>query len=245
MPSLSKYTRWAACFDPHGDCADKPTVEAFRTFCTFWKPTIRVHGGDAFDFRWLRRSASDEEKLESVEADFAAGMDFLKWYRPTHILWGNHDQRLYDALDSTSGALRQLAGEWIDRIAVQCGSAQTFPYDKRRGVMRLGNYSVVHGYCHGIGATRKHALTYGNVLHGHVHRNDIATVEGLEPRRAYSVGCLCQLDFQYNRANIGTLAQQHGWAYGLLSPKGTLIVWIAQQVEGSWVLPSELRQIAG
>jgi hypothetical protein len=240
---VAKYQRWAACFDPHGDKAHAPSVRAFREFCGYFKPTIKVHGGDNGDYRWLRRSCSDEEKYESVTADFEAGIEFLSWYKPTHFLRGNHDERLHDALDSTNGALRELAGQWIDRIAVMLSGAKVYPYCKRQGVCKIGDHSFVHGYSHGIGATRKHALTYGNVIHGHVHRNDVATVEGTEPRRGYSVGCLCELDLGYNRATIGTLAQQHGFAYGLLTSRGKLVVWQAQEVDGTWHLPSEMRTI--
>ncbi len=51
--------RWVAAFDSHGDCVDKPSLEAFRAFCDDFRPTVRIAGGDHFDFRWLRRSASD------------------------------------------------------------------------------------------------------------------------------------------------------------------------------------------
>jgi hypothetical protein len=239
-----KAQRFVACFDTHGDKAHAPTVKVFREFCKHWKPTIRVHGGDAWDFRWLRQSCSDKEKSESVKADFEAGIEFLSWYKPTHFLRGNHDERLVDALDSTNGALKELAESWVDRIAVTLAGAKAYPYDKRLGACRIGDYTFCHGYAHGLGATRRMALAYGNVIHGHVHRNDVVTVEGVEPKRGYSIGCMCELDLGYNRATLGTLAQAHGFCYGLLTQRGKLVVWQAQEVDGTWALPSELLTIA-
>jgi hypothetical protein len=240
---VGKPIRWLAMTDTHGDKADTGTVEAALEFSKWWKPTIRAHMGDAFDFRWLRRSASDEEKAAGVEADFDSGLDLLKRFNPTQFLWGNHDVRLVDCMDSTSGALRQLACAWLDRIDLTLKRAKQYPYDKRKGVMPLGDYSLVHGYSHGVGALRKTALTYGNVLMGHVHRNDMVTVERHRPAVGYSVGCACALDMDYNRAALGTLAQSHGWAYGLLYPNGEVLVWQARKVAGRWVLPSEMREI--
>jgi hypothetical protein len=239
-----KYQRWIACFDTHGDQLDPGAAKAFKEFAGHWKPQIRIHGGDAFDFRWLRRSASKEEIDEDVEADFDAGLDFLGWYQPDHYLWGNHCYRLAKLLNSTAGHSRTLAKAWIGDINETIPNARQYPYDRRKGVMTLGNYKVVHGYGHGVGAARKHALVYGNVMHGHVHRNELAVVAGLEPRVGYSCGSLCNLDMDYEAPNMGTLAQSHGWLYGLLTRKGTVIVWQAQQVDGQWVLPSELRTIA-
>lgn len=234
-------TRWAALFDTHGDEADKPALEAARAFLADFKPTVRVGGGDHWDFRWLRKSASNDEAAESVTADFEAGLDFLAWYRPTVLTLGNHDMRLWDLLDKpTSGALRHLATQWIDRIEVTLKGCQILPYCKRKGVYRLGDHAVVHGYSHGLGAIRKAALVYGNVIMGHVHRVEAVRVERHDGAWGYGAGCLCRLDFDYARANVGTLAQERGFAYGVITPSGRTIVWQAREIDGTWLFPSEL-----
>lgn len=241
--SVRKAERWVACFDLHGDQQDADTVRVFNQFVADFRPTVRVCGGDVWDLRWLRRSASDDEKMEQVSADFEAGMEFLGKFRPTHFLWGNHDQRLRDALDQPSkgGALRALASAWLDRIEVGTKGCKHYPYDKRAGVLRYGDHSLVHGYAHGVGATRKHALVYGNVIHGHIHAIDRVSVERHDGATAYAAGCLCRLDFDYARANVGTLRQAHGWVYGV-NVGGRLTVWQAQKVGGAWTLPSEFKE---
>jgi hypothetical protein len=233
--------RWVAAYDFHGDQHCPATLAAFKEFVAQWKPNRRISGGDIFDLRWLRRSASDDEKMEQVTADYNAGIDFLKWFKPHIFLWGNHDQRLRDALDSAAGggALQHLAGQWIDTIETVTRGANHYPYDKRNGVHRYADHVFIHGYAHGVGAVRKSALTYGNVVMGHVHRSDTVTVEGLPSRYGHSAGCLCRLDFDYSRANMGTLAQSNGWVYGLRIGD-ELIVYHARKVGGRWVYPSEI-----
>ncbi len=188
-------------------------------------------------------STSDGSGARPPTADFEAGIEFLSWYKPTTFLWGNHDQRLRDCLEnSTQGALRQLAGQWIDRIEVTCKGCKHFPYDKRKGVYQLGDLRVVHGYAHGINSLRRQTMAYGSVLVGHVHRCETTRIEHYDGAWGYSSGCLCRLDFEYSRANIGTLAQENGFAYGVVTPSGSTVVWLARKVDGRWILPSELIQ---
>jgi hypothetical protein len=235
-----KPIRWAACFDSHGDQVDPGALAAFREFVGWWKPTVRIHGGDAWDFRWLRRSCSDEEKAQSVSDDFEAGLDFMSWYKPTVFLWGNHDDRLRRLLDASAGAQRELAGQWIDRIYVALSGVKQYPYCKRNGIHRLGDLAVIHGYGHGIYATKNAATVYGNVLMGHCHSIDMVRVARLDDTYGYNPGCLCSLDMDYTRPNMGTLRHAHGWAYGVVV-NGRTVVWQARKHGGVWVLPSEFR----
>jgi hypothetical protein len=228
-----------AITDTHGDMVDAASAAVVRAFMADWKPTIRVHMGDVWDFRWLRHGASDDERRESVEADFEAGLDLLAWYKPTHILWGNHDDRLRRGSECGTGYMRELCGQWIDRIAVQTAKAQHFPYCKRRGVMELGDYRLIHGYGHGLGAVSQAARVYGRVMMGHVHTIEQAAVPGIEDRIGHTIGCLCRLDLEYNRTHINTLRQAHGFAYGIID-NGRTLVWQARSIGGRWHLPSEM-----
>lgn len=56
---MSNWTRFIAGFDFHGDKQNKAACEVFFRFMKDWKPEIRVMGGDLFDFRPLRRKASE------------------------------------------------------------------------------------------------------------------------------------------------------------------------------------------
>lgn len=237
-----RLTRWAACGDNHGDQVDPSTLAAYQDFNKWFKPDIRIHLGDNWDFRWLRRSASDEEKAQTVAADFEAGLDFIKWYKPTVFLNGNHDDRLRKLLDSTAGAQRELAGQWLDRISVALSGVAQFPYCKRRGVYRLHDHAFIHGYGHGDNAAKMAAQAYGNVVMGHTHRIDSVRIVSPEDRYGYSAGCLCSLDMDYTRPNLGTLRHAHGWVYGVIVNR-RVVVWQARKYGNVWVLPSEARTL--
>lgn len=241
------HERWVAAYDVHGDHQNKDAVAALHHFCDDFKPQVRICGGDVFDFRWLRRSASDDEKLEQVTSDFQNGCAFLERFKPTHFLWGNHDKRIQTALDSNAGqgAMKALAQQWIDHIHDITPGCLHFPYDKRRGVFQYGDHKFLHGYAHGVGAARRHALTYGNCVIGHVHRHDIVTVEGIDRRTCHVAGCLANYDMEYNHAHIGTLAQEHGWCYGIRTKSGAVLVQHAKRIGGEWIIPHDFRAVAG
>ena len=90
--------RFVVASDSHGDEVDPTTAKALFSFIADFKPQIRIHAGDAWDFRNLRRGASDDEKAHSLEADWDAGSDYLAQFidggKENHFLRGNHDERL-------------------------------------------------------------------------------------------------------------------------------------------------------
>src|SRR6476469_5531291 len=114
--SRPTYRKWCAAFDNHGNEADKSAVKAFFEFNKWFKPEIRVHGGDCFNFAALRKGASDEEKREGIRQDVDAGIDFIKQFEPTHFLRGNHDERLWDASKSDDGKLADFGNYLITDI---------------------------------------------------------------------------------------------------------------------------------
>ncbi len=239
-----RFSKWIGAPDNHGNLVDPIALAAYLEFNRWWKPTCRVHMGDCFNFDWLRKKASDEEKRAKPMPDFEAGIDFIKEFKPTHFLRGNHDERLWDAGRADDGKLATLACELIVDIQNALGTACImYPYCKRKGVMKLGrDHHVIHGYNGGVHAAKNAAKVYGNVLMGHVHYIDEGGVPSLERRRGYAVGCLCQIDQTYNRAHINTLTQENGWPYGLVMANGEVVVWQAKRSGDKFILPSELRE---
>lgn len=235
--------RFVFASDNHGDHADPATLTAFWEFLKFWKPEVRVHGGDCFDFRCLRKNATEGEKRDRINGDVEAGCDFLRKLKPTHWLRGNHDERLIDAAKCDDGKLADFASYlWVD-IKDAAGDAIILPYDKRAGVLRLGRLKMIHGYHGGLTAARLAAQVFGSVLMGHVHAIDSFSVPGLDRRVGRCVGALCKLDQDYNRAQANTLRQANGWGYGLLLPGGEYVYWQAERVAGRWHFPSEFREV--
>lgn len=241
---MSKYQRFVVAFDSHGDVIDRSVERVFFEFVKHFKPTIRIHGGDAFDLRALRRGATDEEKCDGTKADIEAGVDFLKRLDPQVFIRGNHDERLIDAATNhLNGVIRSACVQLVDYIHDAIPKTKQLPYDKRQGVYKLGHLRIIHGFFSGMNAAKRSAEVYGSVLCGHGHSIDHVVIPGIERRMGRMCGALCSLDHSYNRAHANTLRHAHGFAYGLLFPDGTYRVYQAEEINGVWIFPSEFTEI--
>jgi hypothetical protein len=237
--------RWVACGDNHGDQVNPAVASAFFAFVRDFKPSVRIHGGDAFDLRCLRKNASQQETRDSPGDDIEAGITFLDKFKPTHFLRGNHDERLWDAAAADDGKLSAFASYAITEIEESLPKGcQVLPYDKVKGVLPYGDHNVVHGYNAGVYAARHAAMAYGNTLMFHVHADDEQSVPRFGGAKGHSSGCIAKTSQIYNRAHLGTLRQTNGWLYGL-NVRGRLVVWHAKQIDGAWFLPSEIREVRG
>jgi hypothetical protein len=233
-PTSGPGERFTVACDSHGDAADPDAIEAFLGFVDAFRPAIRIHAGDAFDFRPLRNGASKEEAEEELMPDMEAGEAFLWRYKPQVFLKGNHDARLWEQADRkgpVSEFCRMLAG----RLDLFFGSMQTkvLPYDVRHGVYELApGLRVAHGFAAGINATSQMAKVYGNVLHGHNHTVERVTVPGLPPKTGWSAGCLCRLEMAYSSRRLTSLRQMQGFASGEIFPDGTYRVQLHEIRDG-------------
>lgn len=233
--------------DFHGDRHDALAYKGFKLFVRDYQPKIKGFAGDLFDFRALRASAGEEEKRHSMTADFEAGMGFLEWYQPDFITLGNHDQRLYDAVEKDglhkSGPIADYAATLIEKFEKLTSKIRTLvlPYDKRKGVWKYGGLKVVHGF--DKMKPEAMAAVYGNVLYGHGHNITQAASPSEETRVARMVGCLCRKDMTYNRAQLGTLRQQHGWAYGAFLGSGRFGVVQAEMIDGQFSYAEKLKTV--
>lgn len=235
----SRLKRWLFCTDSHGDMIDPSAEKAFLDFKKQWKPDITIHGGDFMDLRALRKGASDEERNEGVKADIERGVGFVRSAGVQVLLWGNHDYRLVRGVRDGCGRLREYASLLHNALLDQLDGIQHIPYGKRHGVYTLGDLRIVHGYHSGIYAARQAAQCYGRVMMGHVHTSSSFVMSTLDPTEGFTVGCLCNLDMDYNIGHANTLRQNHGWSYGLLAPDGKTTAWQARQMGDKWIIPSE------
>ena len=223
---------------------DAKAVAAFFKFKDAFQPDIRICGGDIYDLRPLRRKCDEHERREGLKDDIDAGNSFLERYLPHYHILGNHEGRLWHLAERAEGILLEYANAAIADFekrarAMRC---KVLPYDKREGVLKLGDLSFVHGYASGVSAARTHAQVYGDVVFGHIHRPSQFTVPGHpKPHTGYSTGCLCKLDMGYDSAHIGSLAHRHGFAYGVVNERtGSFKVFSAEEMEGVWLMPSDL-----
>ena len=235
--SKRKPERLIAIADNHGDMIDEITAKALFAFINDYKPSIRLHLGDAFDFRNLRVKASDEEKAMSLEEDWDAGTDFLYRYfiggKQNVLLYGNHDDRLFQLAKSSNGLHRDYANERIEKLKhlQKLLHYKTLPYDARLGVYQYGKLKAVHGYYCGRNAGARHGATFGNVIFGHTHTVEatpIETVNGIEEARG--IGCICKTDMGYDARNPNKLRHRNGWVYGTIKTDGTYDIFQTARV---------------
>lgn len=114
---MAKQTRFIVVADSHGDQIDPTAEKAVLSFIKDYKPQVRIHLGDAFDFRNLRKGASDDEKCASLEDDWRMGEQFLRRFfqggTKNYFLHGNHDDRIVDLAGSSIGVMRDYANDGL------------------------------------------------------------------------------------------------------------------------------------
>lgn len=210
--------------DNHGDERDSRACKHAIEFAKSYKPDIRLHLGDCFDFRWLRKSASKDEQEGRITDDLNAGIEFIHAYKPTHFLWGNHDERVRDKSETSVGFMQHLCLHVIEKIDTALGKCSTKHYDKSN-VLEFGGWKFAHGFGGGVHAVRDHAKIYGSIAIGHFHRVERVPAPKHGGRAVgVCVGCLCKLSLPYNRAQLNTFAQGHGFAFGEFNASGRLIL---------------------
>lgn len=239
---MSRWQRFLFATDFHGDQHDPKAADALLEFKKTWKPHVTVFGGDLWDFRALRKGASEEDKHVSLMRDYRIGLDFLHKFKPNAFVLGNHDARLWYLAERSTGFIQDAAGNLTQQIADECRKmkCRMLPYHRTQNVFRLGRLKMLHGFFCGVNAARQHAQIYGSCLFGHVHTIDIHSIPNLDgPRIARSVGCLCDLDMEWDQTRPSGLRQAHGWAYGFVdSQTGNYKVYQAEKLCGQWFLPT-------
>jgi hypothetical protein len=228
--------------DNHGAMVHKEDADVFFKFCDAYKPQLKVHLGDNWDFANLRRGADPREEGDDMGPDFQAGFDFLDSFRPNVLMLGNHDFRLWRAMNDSRGLVRKFAEDSVSEIESRCKKLKTviYPYHSRKGVFTAGKLSFLHGYHAGIGAIAQHARIYRSCIFGHLHGNGAVTERGIDTPRSYCVGGLGDHEtMDYAAQRTATLAWGPGWAYGVINEKtGNFQSWTAQKLDGRWMLPT-------
>jgi hypothetical protein len=234
--------------DFHGDRHDPVARKGVLGFKDEFKPRTTILKGDLWDFRALRIGADREEKMHSMEADFAAGLEFLEELQPQAFLLGNHDQRLWDAIEKDglkkTGPICDLAKRLVgdfEKVA-KALRLEVLPYDKRRGVWSRSGLKFVHGF-DGMEPANMAAM-YGNVLYGHGHTITSAFAPKVDSEAmARQTGCLCLKDMVYNRSQTKALRQQHGWAYGVFLGGKRFAVQQCELIDGHYSYAASLKTV--
>jgi predicted phosphodiesterase len=245
--------RWVAAGDNHGHLVDGETQDALADFIwKRWKPTLRIHLGDCFDFGAWRRGATPDEQEEGITEDLKAGNHFLrKVLKPTIFMQGNHDIRAEEQMQSRNGDRRENAMHAVQSYTdtlkdIGCKEFHRYAVKGKNeesvNRFRVGKLTGTHGFKTGVAGTRETARTLGRpgdvVIHGHTHDFALCTIEHLEAS-IVGVSGMCCMDIDkadYALRRLATTKWVNGWLHGVIDEKtGDCKVWTAHRFQGKFI----------
>lgn len=202
----------------HGSLADEHALRSVLKFCSSYKPHIRAHLGDFIDTAAFRSGANgSNDEHASIEDDLSHGLNFLKEYRPTLLLNGNHEIRLWKHAEHHNEIIARAAKSVITEIRTLADKMKTLyfeTYDVSADHPRIGDYTAIHGYVYSENAIRDHAEMFGNVFHAHTHRGGSATGRRADRPTGFCTGTLANVPaMSYANTRRATL----GWNHALIS----------------------------
>jgi len=237
-----KWKRFLAVGCSHGNHIDPVAAAAVVKFRDAWKPTTVVHLGDFVDtaaFRKGARGGSDES--EPVGPDIDAGCKFLQQLRPTIVLNGNHEIRLWNLQNDRNAIVADCAMNIVSRLQKQMKALKAEYVEgwSIRDFRMIGNYKLMHGFIFNENSCRDMAETEGNVIFAHTHRPGMAKGRRSDNPTGYSVGTLSNIpNMDYANARRATHAWAGGFCWGEYCDDRTM-VWLHEQpqTEKEWRLP--------
>ena len=227
----------------HGKYADPAAVDAVLTMRDKWKPTIVVHLGDWCDTTaWRAGASGSADESEPVSPDIDGGIAFLRNYRPTHVLDGNHEDRIPKHLNDRRAIVAyaaQQATNYIEDSFKEIG-CRRIPYDGVYQRLVIGNVTFTHGTIYNENSARDMAEMYGgNTVFAHTHRAQVGEGRTIQESTGYCVGTLTRRgEMDYAKARRATLGWRQGLVFGEIGAKDSA-VWLITRGEFAkdWRLP--------
>lgn len=238
-----QYKRFIAIGCSHGHLADRAALKAVLKFTESYKPTVRIHLGDFTDQAAFRSGAKGtNDETVSIKDDLAAGLNFLREFRPTHLVNGNHEDRLWKLADHYNEIIARAAGSVVTEIcnlAREMGTQHIDHYSiPRRSGFEMGGFLWTHGWMYSEQAIRDHAEMLGNVIFAHLHRPGMATGRRSDNPVAYCVGWLGNRErMDYAKARRATTAWKNAFAWGEIGPDNSQVYLCERPDSGAWRLP--------
>jgi hypothetical protein len=244
---MSKITKFVWASDNHGELGCPDALSALYAYCDDFKPDLRLGGGDHYDCAPLRKGAMNEmEGVRSIKDDLTAGHEFMRRFRPTHLLWGNHEYRLEKlARSHSSSVVRDFCSDTfseMNRVARKCGAKVILPY-RRDKPLRIGPITCHHG----IGSDlTKMGMFYGTegglFLCGHGHTGQQVNLPKFGRGAAYMSPALAQLDLlDYSENTLSAAKHNNGFIAGWFKDKEWK-AWIIHRLgDGKWYWQTDIK----
>lgn len=245
MANINKqWKRFISVGCSHGNLADQEALKTVLKLKSIFKPHRTFHLGDFVDMAAFRSGArGTKDECISLESDLTHGLNFIKELRPTDMLNGNHEIRLWKLAEHPNAVTSTAAGRIIEdirKLSDKLKANYVQHYDINRSWIQLADTRFLHGFMYNEQAIRDHAEAYGRCVMAHLHRVGSATGRRSDHPTAFCVGTLANIpSMTYANTTRSTMAWQHGAAYGEYSDT-ECHVWLTQgspNEEGGWRLP--------
>jgi hypothetical protein len=228
----------------HGDLLDRDAFAAVMAFKDRWKPETRVHLGDVCDYAAFRSGAKgSKDEAVQLGPDVEAGARVIREYAPTHVLIGNHDERVWKLASHHNAIIAMAAGavrtEFL-RVCDEVGARVVDHYDINRSYITLGDTKFLHGFMFNEMAIRDHAEHFGKCIFAHLHRAGIQTARRSDHAVGMCVGTLANVAaMDYAKARRATAAWSLGFAWGEYNDEICYanLCHAPQGQAGAWRLP--------
>lgn len=236
------WKRFVAVGCSHGDMIDTKARDAVLGFVERWQPHSRIHLGDYLDTTAFRGGAKgSKDETVDIGLDLHGGLEFLRQYRPTHLLNGNHDVRLWEAMDHHNAIVKQAARSVVGEIETLVKSMRTqfhLEYAIDAPHIRLGDASFLHGYMYGSNAIQEHAEHFGKCVFAHLHTVGMRAGRRSDNPVAYCVGLLGSIPkMKYANRRRATTQWGNGLAFGEYCDTETIVWLSSRNRDGNWRLP--------
>jgi hypothetical protein len=224
---ISSYKRFIAAGCVHSTYACQQAQDAVMGFRERYKPHVAIDLGDVHDFTAFRSGAKGTpDESASIELDYGAGVDWLKRYRPTHRVNGNHDHRIYKLLDHPNAIVAHCAAKVIEDIRQvdEKNKTSVKPYHMKDGWWEFGDTKFGHGWMYNMQAVRDHAETFGKCVIAHLHTPQESRGRRDDSPIGWCVGTLGDPNkFTYAHSNRNWLSWAHGFVWGEFNDKNCIV----------------------
>jgi hypothetical protein len=203
----------------HGSLADPDAIAAVLRFKEAYKPEVRIHLGDIMDFAAFRHGApGTKDEAMQLGPDIEAGCNLIERYEPTHVLIGNHDERVFRLSEHHNAIIALAAAHARNEFLESCNRVHarvTDHYDINRSWIELGDTKFIHGFMFNENAMRDHAEHFGRCVIAHLHVAGSANGRRSDHATCFCVGTLANIpSMEYAKTRRSTARWSHALAYG-------------------------------
>ena len=244
MTTTKRWKKLLALGCSHGVYADPTAVASVLKFRDSFKPEITIHLGDAIDCTAFMSSTVRDGSGDPIEPDVEGGLRFLRQLRPTHFLFGNHEDRLNRLINSNHEVVAYAAAQVLASIGDECDAmkCKRIPYAGNDQSLVIGNVRFMHGTVYSENATRDHAESFapwrGAVVHAHTHRAAMATGRRADSPLGFGVGTLTARGaLEYAKTRRATLSWTQAFVWGYVSDTSSQL-FLCQKQSEEWRLPA-------